>query len=103
MVPRRRGTIGAMNVVPLPPWGRWAEDLRGDGRAVRVSAHAEERLLTLSLWKSDVCVGSVQLLPTEVAGLIASLTESLVRLTGPAPGTGAPGTADSHGSSSYPP
>jgi hypothetical protein len=73
-----------VNVVPLPACGRWAEDLRGEGRAVRVTAHADARLLTLSLWKDEVCVGSVQLLPTDVASLIAGLTESLVRLTGPA-------------------
>jgi hypothetical protein len=78
-----------MNVVPLPTWGRWAQDLRGGGRAVRVSAHADAQLLTLSLWKNEVCVGSVQLLPTEVAGLIAGLTDSLAQLTGPSPAVGA--------------
>lgn len=78
-----------MDVVPLPRWGRWAEDVRGDGRAVRVSAHADAQLLTLSVWKDEVCVASVQLLPTEVAGLIAGLSESLVQLTRPTPAVGA--------------
>jgi hypothetical protein len=97
--PGGRGTITAMNVVPLPPTGRWAEDQRGAGRAVRVSAHAEARLLTVSLWKNEVCVGSVQLLPIGVAGLITGLTESLVQLTGPAPAHGpeAPRPADRRG------
>jgi hypothetical protein len=71
-----------VNVIPLPASGRWAEDLRGDGRAVRVSAHPDERLLTLSLWKNEACVASVQLQPSDVAGLVSGLTECLVRLTG---------------------
>lgn len=70
-----------MSVVPLPTQARWAGDLRGDGRAVRATAHPESGFLTLSVWRDDACAGTVQLLPADVAGLVARLTECLVELT----------------------
>lgn len=74
-----------MNVLPLPAVGCWAEDLRGEGRAVRVSAHPDAHLLTLSLWKDERCVASVQLPPADVAGLVSGLSECLAQLAGPHP------------------
>ena len=69
-----------MTVLPIPARGPWAADLRGDGRAVRVSAHAEQGLLTVSLWRSDECVGSAHLRPDAVADLVAALTRGLTQL-----------------------
>lgn len=69
-----------MSVLPFPPRGRWAWDARGHDRAVRVSAHAREGLVNLSVWRDDVCVGTVRLAPAEVAGLVEGLTDSLARL-----------------------
>jgi hypothetical protein len=61
--------------------GRWAWDARGDNRAVRVSAHLRERLVNLSVWRDDVCVGTVRLTPDEAAALVTGLTEGIAQLT----------------------
>ena len=69
-----------MSVLPFPPRGRWAWDARGHERAIRVSAHAPEGLVNLSMWRDDICVGTVRLRPDEVAALVGGLTEGLARL-----------------------
>ncbi len=61
--------------------GRWAWDTRGDNRAVRVSAHARERVINLSVWRDDACVGTVRLDPAEAAALVGGLTDGLAQLT----------------------
>ena len=61
--------------------GRWAWDARGDNRAVRVSTHVRERLVNLSVWRDDLCVGTVRLLPEEADALVNALTEGLAQLT----------------------
>ena len=67
-------------VVRLPVRGRWAWDSRGDNRAVRVSPHAEENVVNLSVWRDDICVGTVRLVPAEVTALVAGLTDGLAEL-----------------------
>jgi len=71
-----------MTAVVLPVHGRWAWDARGEGRAIRVSTHAESGLLNLSLWRGDVCVGTARLRPDEAATLAAGLTHGLAELAG---------------------
>ena len=66
-----------MTVIPLPRHGQWAWDLRGQGRGVRVSAHADAGLLNVSLWREGICVGTAQLLPVDVAKLVSGLSEGL--------------------------
>jgi hypothetical protein len=68
------------NVVRLPARGRWAWDSRGTNRAVRVSTHDRENVVNLSVWRDDICVGTVRLLPTEVTELIVGLAEGLAQL-----------------------
>lgn len=80
-----------MTVIPLPRHGRWAWDLRGEGRAVRVTAHVDAGVMNLSLWRGGVCVGSAQLLPGDVAELASGLTEGLAEIAAqgrPDPGAG---------------
>lgn len=60
--------------------GRWAKDMRGAGRAVRVSAHAEAGFLIVSTWKGGVCVSTVRLLPDEASELAAGLAAGLADL-----------------------
>ena len=60
-----------MTVIPLPRHAQWAWDLRGQGRGVRVSAHADEGLLNVSLWREGTCVGTAQLLPADVESRLA--------------------------------
>lgn len=67
-------------VVRLPVRGQWARDVRGEGRAVRISAHVESGLVNLSVWRHDTCVGTVRLQPSEVANLMAGLSEGLAQL-----------------------
>jgi hypothetical protein len=67
-------------VVRLPVRGRWAWDARGAGRAVRVSPHPHENVVNLSVWRDDVCVGTVRLLPGEAASLVSGLTDGLAEL-----------------------
>ena len=74
-----------MTVLPLPSHGRWVQDLRGDGRAVRVSGHAASGVVVLSVWKAGTCVGTVQLQPDGVAELLAGLAEGLAHLATAAP------------------
>jgi hypothetical protein len=67
-------------VVRLPVRGQWAWDVRGEGRAVRISAHVESGLVNLSVWRHDTCVGTVRLLPSEVANLMTGLAEGLAQM-----------------------
>ncbi len=60
--------------------GQWAWDVRGEGRAVRISAHVESGLVDLSVWRNDTCVGTVRLQPSEVANLMTGLSEGLAEL-----------------------
>ena len=68
---------------PLTSPGRWVRDRRGEGRAVRVSAHAEAGFLVVSTWKAGTCVGTVHLLPEEAAELVAGVAEGLAELARP--------------------
>ena len=69
-----------MTAVVLPVQGRWAWDARGEGRAVRVSTHAESGVVNLSLWREDTCVGTARLRPDDVAELVTGLSEGLATL-----------------------
>jgi hypothetical protein len=74
-----------MTVIPLPRHGQWAWDLRGEGRGVRVSAHAEVGVLNLSLWRDGICVGTAQLPPADVAKLVSGLSEGLAEIAAQPP------------------
>lgn len=69
-----------MTVIPLPRHGRWAWDLRGEGRGVRISTHVDVGVMNLSLWRDGTCVGTAQLLPADVAKLAGGLTDGLAEL-----------------------
>jgi hypothetical protein len=60
--------------------GRWAWDARGDSRAVRVSAHTRENVVNLSVWRDEICVGTVRLRPAEAASLVAGLSDGIAEL-----------------------
>ncbi len=83
----------AMTVIALPRSGRWVWDARDRTRALRVSAHPEQGLLNVSVWRDDVCVGTVKLRPDEVSGLVAALSDGLARLV-PPPAPAPPRDAD---------
>ncbi len=74
-----------MTVLPLPARGRWVWDARDRARAVRVATHDEIGLLNLSMWRDNVCVGTVKLRPDEAADLVGALTEGIARLAADRP------------------
>ncbi|MCV2490937.1 hypothetical protein OF117_16400 [Geodermatophilus sp. YIM 151500] len=78
-----------MTAVRMPRRGRWIWDVRGDGRAVRISAHAEAGLLVLSLWRDDSCIGTARLSPDEAARLVSGIGEGLTELARPGAGADA--------------
>jgi len=67
-----------MSVAPLPIRGGVHMDPRGDGRALRISAHPEMGIVTISIWREDRCVATHHVPTTDVPGLVALLTEALV-------------------------
>ncbi|BEP12723.1 hypothetical protein acdb102_10340 [Acidothermaceae bacterium B102] len=72
-----------MSTLDVP--SRWVADHRGDGRAVRVSAHVEAGFLVVSTWRLGTCVGTVRLLPAEAVELITGLAEGLACLASTEP------------------
>ena len=67
-----------MSVSPLPAHGGVHVDPRGDGRALRISAHPELGLVTLSIWRGDRCIATHQVPTADVPGLVGLLTEALL-------------------------
>jgi hypothetical protein len=67
-----------MPVAPLPRRGGVHADRRDQGRALRVSAHDELGLVTLSIWRGNACVATHQLATEDVPALIESLARALV-------------------------
>jgi hypothetical protein len=52
------------NVIDMPgPRSRWLADSRG--RSLNATWHAEAAMVVLSLWESDRCVGTFQLLAVD--------------------------------------
>ena len=74
---RIRAQTSGMNVSPLPVAGGVHVDPRGDGRALRISAHPELGVVTVSIWRDDRCVASHQVPTADVPGLVSLLTEAL--------------------------
>ena len=64
---------------PLPETGSIFLDARSDDRALRVSWHHDGGLVVLSLWRDNVCSGSLRLTVDEVPELIDMLRTGLDR------------------------
>jgi len=73
----------AMTVLPFPTHSTWVSDARGDGRAVRVSAHTRVGLVVVSVWNGDTCGATLRLKPEEVVELVTALTRGLADLRAP--------------------
>ena len=67
-----------MPVAPLPRRGGVHVDRRDQGRALRVSAHDELGLVTLSIWRGNFCAATYQMEVDDVPTLIESLARALV-------------------------
>jgi hypothetical protein len=66
-----------MSVSPLPARGGVQWDRRDAGRALRVAAHPDLAMVTLSLWRDDDCVATHQMAAPDVSGLIGLLADAL--------------------------
>jgi hypothetical protein len=64
-------------VRPIPRLGGVVADARGEGRALRVSWHAEDGIVVLSLWDGARCTGTVRVRAGEVPALIGALAAGL--------------------------
>jgi hypothetical protein len=60
-------------VRPIPTLGGVVGDVRGAGRALRVSWHREDGLVVLSLWDGTRCTGTVRVAAADVPTLIEAL------------------------------
>lgn len=69
-----------MAVSPLPVHGGICFDVRDDGRLLRVSAHPDTELVTISIWREDRCVATCQLDPREATHLLGVLANALAAL-----------------------
>jgi hypothetical protein len=58
---------------PMPRLGDVFLDIRGDDRTMRVSYHAEEGVLVVSLWLGPLCRGSFRMSAGDVERLVATL------------------------------
>jgi len=59
----------------MPRLGDVFEDVRTNGRSMRVSCHAERRAVVVSLWHDTVCRGSFRLAAGDLDRFIATLAE----------------------------
>ena len=60
---------------PIPRLGDVFEDVRTNGRSMRVSCHADRGAVVVSLWHDTVCHGSFRLAVGDLDRFIATLTE----------------------------
>lgn len=63
--------------VLLPAAGGVYADTRDDGHALRVSYHPENTLCIVSIWRGNLCVGTVRLSRTDAAEVIGGLADCL--------------------------
>jgi hypothetical protein len=76
-----------MSVSPLPTRGGVQWDRRNRDRAIRVAAHPEHGMVTLSMWRGDVCVATHQMAAADASQLIAMLANAVTVLAeSPKPG-----------------
>lgn len=67
----------------LSPGARWIPDARGHGRGVVVSTRPQAGLVTVSVWRENVCSATMRLAPEEAAALISALADGLADLDAP--------------------
>jgi hypothetical protein len=74
-------------VRPIPQLGGVVRDVRGAGRALRVSWHGEDGIVVLSLWDGPRCTGTVRVASWDVPALVEALQVG-IRPGDPAPPAG---------------
>jgi len=74
-----------MTVSPLPQRGGIQRDLRDAERVLRVSAHPDSGVVTVSMWRGDDCVATHRMAPADVPALIGLLADALAACADPHP------------------
>jgi hypothetical protein len=72
------GEVVALSVAHpqvLPDKGAVFADPRGDGRSLRVSWHADEGLVVLSLWQYGRCTGTFRMETADLPDMLRALTD----------------------------
>jgi hypothetical protein len=69
-------------VRPIPTLGGVVRDVRGRGRALRVSWHSEDGIVVLSLWDGPRCTGTVRVAAHDVPPLVEALQVGLLEQPG---------------------
>lgn len=59
----------------LPTQGEVFEDVRGQGRTLRVSWHGADGVVVLSMWRESECTGSFRLPVSDLPDLLRALTD----------------------------
>jgi hypothetical protein len=59
----------------LPTQGEVFEDVRGEGRTLRVSWHGVDGVVVLSMWRQSECTGSFRLPVTDLPDLLRAITD----------------------------
>jgi hypothetical protein len=78
-----------MERAPRPGRSGVVADVRGEGRALRVTWHHEAGCAVLSVWRGNVCTATVRLDPEDVPALVDVLVGGLAEGHGvPDAGTG---------------
>jgi hypothetical protein len=77
-----------MIVTPLPWRGGVQVDRRDGDRALRVAAHPDstqpdQGIISLSMWRGDVCIATHQLAASDAADLISLLANAVAVIVDP--------------------
>jgi hypothetical protein len=75
----------------MPSLGDVFVDVRGEGRTMRVSYHADRGVVVVSLWAGALCRGSFRMAADDVERFVAALCE--MSFVGPAPDEASGGPA----------
>ncbi|MBM6403975.1 hypothetical protein JQN72_06935 [Phycicoccus sp. CSK15P-2] len=62
--------------------GAVVPDVRGEGRALRVTWHPEADVVVLSVWRENVCVATTRVAPADVPALVEVLVGGLADASG---------------------
>lgn len=81
--------VGMGEVYPMPSLGDVFDDVRDNGRSMRISCHADRDAVVVSLWHETLCRGSFRLSADDLGRLVSTLAEMSTSLRPPPPAEGA--------------
>jgi hypothetical protein len=67
-------------LTPIPRLGDVFEDVRDNGRTMRISCHADRGAVVVSLWHDTLCRGSFRLAADDLDRFMSALTEMSMSL-----------------------